>query len=210
MVPRMNQSPARTDKAEATRRRIVDASAKLFAENGYRGTSLSDIIAASGSTKGGFYFHFASKAELASAVVMDAEEDFQADVAAAVSAYTRGADQLVALVGALTDAARDRPMAARIGQLCEELRSEPDIDRANLYPHDAWVALVTGLLQKAKAEGDLDPETDPQEAAVFAVSAFVGMVELIDQESEEAVARTHSHLQFTLRAIGLHTSVLAA
>jgi len=206
----MSQTAVRTDKAEATRRRILDASAKLFAENGYRGTSLSDIIAASGSTKGGFYFHFASKAELASAVVMDAEEDFRADVVAAVSAYERGADQLVALVNALTAAAKDRPMAARIGQLCEELRGEPDIDRSNLYPHDAWVALVEELLRKAKAEGDLDPATDPEEAAVFAVSAFVGMVELIDQESEESVARTHSHLQFTLRAIGLHPSVVAA
>src|SRR5271166_5936844 len=109
----MSQPAIRTDKAEATRQRIVDASARLFAENGYRGTSLSDIIAASGSTKGGFYFHFASKAELASAVVMDAEEDFRADVVAAVSAYERGADQLVALVNALTAAAKDRPMAAR-------------------------------------------------------------------------------------------------
>jgi len=206
----MSQPAVRTDKAEATRRRILDASAKLFAENGYRGTSLSDIIAASGSTKGGFYFHFASKAELASAVVLDAEEDFRADVVAAASAYTRGSDQLVALVNALTAAARDRPMAARIGQLCEELRSEPDIDRTNLYPHEAWVALVTELLRKAQAEGDLDPATDPEEAAVFAVSAFVGMVELIDQESEESLARTHSHLQFTLRAIGLHTSVVVA
>jgi AcrR family transcriptional regulator len=200
----------RSDKADATRRRIIEASGRLFAENGYRGTSLNEIVEASGSTKGGFYFHFASKAELATAVVMDAEEDFRKDVVAAIAPYERGADQLVAMVAALGRAAEDQPVAARIGPLCEELRSEPDIDRTHLYPHAAWVEVVTELLRKAHAEGDLDPSTDPEQAAIFAVSAFVGMVELVGDGSEEFPERAVSHLQFTLRAIGLNPSVLAA
>jgi AcrR family transcriptional regulator len=62
-----------SDKAEETRRRIIAAAAELFAEHGYHATSLNDVIAAAGSTKGGFYFHFPSKAELALAVLVAAE-----------------------------------------------------------------------------------------------------------------------------------------
>ncbi len=44
--------------------RIVDESLKLFSVKGYAGTSTMDIIAAAGTSKGGFYNHFKTKEEL--------------------------------------------------------------------------------------------------------------------------------------------------
>jgi TetR/AcrR family transcriptional repressor of nem operon len=44
--------------------KIVHESLKLFSLKGYRSTSLNDIIEAAGTSKGGFYNHFASKEEL--------------------------------------------------------------------------------------------------------------------------------------------------
>jgi len=203
----MNPAALRTDKAQDTQRRIIDASARLFAEKGYRGTSMSDIIAASGSTKGGFYFHFASKAQLAAAVVLDAEEDFQRRVVAAIGEYTRGADQLVALVNVMADSVAEKPLAARLGALCEELRSEPDIDRAALYPQQAWVRLVAGLLTAAGAEDDLEPGVDVDRAAVFAVGAFIGIVDLVEaDEDPDAAQSTRALMQFVLRGVGLKSA----
>jgi len=54
-----------TDRGGETRRRILDVAAEAFAERGYAGTSLSEVLKASGVTKGGFYFHFPSKEALA-------------------------------------------------------------------------------------------------------------------------------------------------
>src|SRR5579863_7436707 len=48
------------DKA-ATRARLLDAAERVFAEKGYHGTVVEDIIRASDSSKGGFYFHFPNK-----------------------------------------------------------------------------------------------------------------------------------------------------
>jgi TetR/AcrR family transcriptional repressor of nem operon len=52
-------------KGEATRQRIIEAAAGLFNQHGYEGSSLSELMEATGLEKGGIYRHFASKEELA-------------------------------------------------------------------------------------------------------------------------------------------------
>lgn len=52
-------------KADKTRQLIVERSAPLFNTKGYAGTSMNDIMAATGLTKGGLYGNFDSKDEIA-------------------------------------------------------------------------------------------------------------------------------------------------
>jgi len=56
------------NKAERTRRFIVEKTAPIFNRKGYAGTSLSDITGATGLTKGSIYGNFANKDEVALAV----------------------------------------------------------------------------------------------------------------------------------------------
>jgi TetR/AcrR family transcriptional repressor of nem operon len=53
----------------ATRTRILDAAEQLALEQGFAATSVDEVIAASATTKGGFFHHFASKQALAGALV---------------------------------------------------------------------------------------------------------------------------------------------
>lgn len=46
------------------RARVLDAAVELFADQGYDGTSVSQVINRAGVAKGGFYHHFASKEAL--------------------------------------------------------------------------------------------------------------------------------------------------
>jgi AcrR family transcriptional regulator len=46
------------------RERVLDAAVELFAQQGYDGTSVSQVISRAGVAKGGFYHHFASKEAL--------------------------------------------------------------------------------------------------------------------------------------------------
>lgn len=65
-------------KGEATRERIVETAERLILAQGYAGTSLDDILTATGLTKGAFFHHFKGKADLARAVVERyAEGDFE-------------------------------------------------------------------------------------------------------------------------------------
>jgi TetR/AcrR family transcriptional repressor of nem operon len=47
-----------------TRQRILEAANRLFAEKGYEGTSIDEIMRECGLTRGGFYAHFSSKGQL--------------------------------------------------------------------------------------------------------------------------------------------------
>ena len=44
--------------ASDTRTRMLEATARLLRQRGYHGTSLNDILAASGAPRGSLYFHF--------------------------------------------------------------------------------------------------------------------------------------------------------
>lgn len=53
--------------------RIVHESLKLFSLNGFWNTSITDILEAAGTSKGGFYNHFASKEDLFFEVLQEAQ-----------------------------------------------------------------------------------------------------------------------------------------
>ncbi len=54
---------------EATRLRILDAATEVFSEKGYHGSAVDDIVKASRTSKGSFYFHFPSKQDIFFALV---------------------------------------------------------------------------------------------------------------------------------------------
>lgn len=53
--------------------KIVEESLRLFSLNGYWHTSVTDILEAAGTSKGGFYNHFASKEDLFFEVLEEAQ-----------------------------------------------------------------------------------------------------------------------------------------
>lgn len=55
-------------RTEATTGQLLDAARRLFAADGYTATSLEDVVAAAGVTKGALYHHFSSKRDLFRAV----------------------------------------------------------------------------------------------------------------------------------------------
>ncbi|MEP7289535.1 MAG: TetR/AcrR family transcriptional regulator [Chloroflexota bacterium] len=57
-----------TDDAKRARQQILAAALALFAEKGFGKTSINDIVRASGLSKGGVYWHFASKDEIVAAI----------------------------------------------------------------------------------------------------------------------------------------------
>ncbi|MFG2313276.1 TetR family transcriptional regulator [Streptomyces sp. NPDC048566] len=59
----------RQERAVRTREALIEAAARLFDQDGYEVTSLAAVTALAGVSAGALYFHFATKADLADAVV---------------------------------------------------------------------------------------------------------------------------------------------
>jgi AcrR family transcriptional regulator len=84
---RIEQDPAlkprRVIKAPAVRREeLIDCAQRLFLAQGYEKTTINDVIAATGLSKGAFYHHFRSKDDLLAAIT----ERFARDSLAVVTA----------------------------------------------------------------------------------------------------------------------------
>lgn len=199
--------PAPTERGEETRLRIIDAARRLFVDHGFEATSVSRIINTCGITKGGFYFHFASKDELA-ADVMDAIAAAQhVEIMAAVGSHERAIDQLAALARAAA-ATHATPSSAALCRLGFELSHDSDGPPPNCFGD--WFVAVQDLLRRAQAQGDMDPKIDPVDAAQYIVTAFIGqehMAELMRTPPDEFARSMESYLAFTFRACGITAAV---
>src|ERR1700742_3282794 len=58
-----------TPKSLRTRRRILDAAMRLFAERGYHASSNADVAEAAGLTRGAMLYHFPTREDLVAAAI---------------------------------------------------------------------------------------------------------------------------------------------
>ena len=200
-----------TDRGEATRQRILEVAATHFLERGFAGTSLNDVIKASGLTKGGFYFHFASKAELALEALDSVRSGWHEAILQAAGYHPRAVDQIVAIVRAAASSKHQAPSGTAIGRLCEEIANFPGMAE-RMKPFDAWFTLITDLLRRAQEQGDMDPAVDPADAAHFAVLSYLGYDQLADVSGDPGLVErlAEQYLRFTFRALGITAPVAAS
>jgi AcrR family transcriptional regulator len=71
------------ERVVSTRAKIVTTARRLFAANGYEGTSTEAVLAESQVSRGALYHHFANKEALFAAVLVEVEEHITAATARA-------------------------------------------------------------------------------------------------------------------------------
>ena len=74
-----------SERAEATRERIVRAARELVIEHGYDGVSTGQVLRLAGVSRGGLYHHFAGKHDLMAAVLEAVERDLTDRLALALA-----------------------------------------------------------------------------------------------------------------------------
>jgi TetR/AcrR family transcriptional repressor of nem operon len=169
-----------TAKGEATRAFLLRTAARVFAERGYPGTALGDLIAASGLTKGAFYFHFPSKAALALAVLQDQQERWLGQVRDRVLAAGAAIEQFRALAPVMLELLDTEPGAWSITRLTRDLADDPATAGQVSKPMDSWVEFIADIVRRGQATGELRPDLDSRHVAVVLVGAFDGLKALTD------------------------------
>ncbi len=171
-----------TRQPQVTREQILQAAYQAVYEHGLSATSLDDVLARTGVSKGALYHHFECKLALGCAVV---DEVVAARVREAWIAPLAGADDPVeALQQLFRGLARKPPedvlrygcplqnLAAEISSLDERLRARVEAVLAG------WVETVHGALRTGQAAGKVDREVDARRAATFIVASVEGALSL--------------------------------
>ncbi|MGW8065170.1 ScbR family autoregulator-binding transcription factor [Streptomyces ziwulingensis] len=158
----------RQERAEVTREAILDGAAKAFDAAGFGNTSLTDISREAGVTKGALYFHFQSKEALAHELMSD-----QFDVATVLKNAERpGVQTAIDITHRMAYELRSSVRVRAGIRLVIELGSFTD---PNPTVYNKWIETITDCLAPAQGRGDVRPEVNIGDVAVFAVGAFAGV-----------------------------------
>ena len=198
-----------TDRGEETKRRILEMAAEAFAEGGYAGASLNDVIRRSGLTKGAFYFHFDSKEALALEVFRHKQEQWMGRVMTRVMGHERAIDRFLAIPRALVDLIEEDSSSRSMSRLSRELCRDPQLAPKLTPQLEHWVELSADLVRRAQDEGDVRADLDPVEVAEVAVAGFLGVEEMCDALSggEDLRRRVDSYIRVFLSALEPSRSV---
>jgi TetR/AcrR family transcriptional repressor of nem operon len=100
-------------KGEQTREHIMATAESIILQRGYSGTSIEDIIGAAGITKGGFFYHFDGKNDLAKNLMLrylDQDEQFFSGLAERARSLTEDPlQQLLIFLKLMAEAMADLP-----------------------------------------------------------------------------------------------------
>ncbi len=143
--------------ADATRERILEAAADVFADKGFHGTAVDDIVRASDSSKGAFYFHFPNKRGIFIALLDHLTGRLLERAEAAIAAEPDPVSRLDAALRVIVRAFGQRRRLARL-LLIEAAGLGHAVDERLLAVHERFTALIQRHLDAAVAEGSIAPQ----------------------------------------------------
>lgn len=154
--PRTAGQHTTRDKA-ATRQRLLDAAEQVFAEKGYHGTVVDDIIQVSDSSKGGFYFHFPNKQAIFLALVDKLVPRLAAAIDRAIAAEPDPIAQLdAALRTVLETFGRHRKLSKIL--LIEAVGLGHGFDEKLMRTRGRFAGMIQEHLDRAVAAGAMAPQ----------------------------------------------------
>ncbi|MBB3981256.1 AcrR family transcriptional regulator [Sphingobium fontiphilum] len=143
------------DAASPRRRQILEIAARLFARNGYRGTSIRDIGEQAGVLGGSLYHHIKSKDALFVELHNAALDAAERRIADAANRHVAPWDRLAAAVSTLVDIQLD-PDSITL-PLMNDFRDVPeDVQRQLSTRRDAFEDLFRGLVDALPLPADID------------------------------------------------------
>ena len=197
---------AQTSQLPETKRKLVDAGVNLMRNRGFNATTVDDICAAAGVTKGGFFHYFKSKEDLAKAAVIRFHELKSKQFAEAP--FRRLADPLDRVFG-LLDFAKEASGGAKgltkgclIGMFAQELSfTNPEL---RLVCEDRFARIAKDFetdLVEAKVRYAPRAAFDPKRLAMLYVSIVQGSLMLAKASASnrvlvENLEQFRAYLQF--------------
>ena len=167
--------------AQATRDHLLDTAERVFLERGVSRTSLHDLAAAAGVTRGAIYWHFQDKADLFNAMMnrvslpMEQALDRSADPSVDPLAQLRAL-----LIGVLEKLVAD-PQVHRVFEIAmhkvEYVDEMSEVRKRHLAVRNDCMANVTRALSTAMEQRQIAPRMSPADAAIGLHALIDGLIQ---------------------------------
>lgn len=182
----------------SNRDRILDAAAQLLYRRGYSGTSIEDIVAASGVSKSNFYYHFPSKEDLGLAVLAVRKEALDRLMSATLRDPGRSpTSRLASFMAALLDyqeSELDRH-GCPFGNLAAEMTEHSERIRCFLSRLFSDLAReIAEVIRLGQSVGDIRRDLEAGELATLMLQTVQGMQLIIKCDKDARPARTSGAL----------------
>ncbi len=150
------------------REAIIAAATELIRVNGVAGTSIADVIAASGTSAGAIYYHFGSKERL----VLEVGKTAMAVPMAMILQTSTGLSPAALFAAALERVAREEGVAEMLLQIWAGAKSDPGLERLLLTEVGTVKANIMAFI--GTWCGEQGPTTDPAALANLIIGLITG------------------------------------
>lgn len=180
-----SQRLTRAESREQTRKRLLSAAARLFAKNGFQGTSVDDVAEAAGYSKGALYYNFASKDELFEALVEDEIEQMIAGLETALAGAHTIDEKLAAMQRVLTEEEQhshgQQLELEVITQALRDRRLRRTVGKAYTRMRDA----IASLIDEQYRDAGVQPPLPAEQLAIAIVAGSLGhgMMQALDPDA---------------------------
>jgi AcrR family transcriptional regulator len=171
--------PPRSDRAERTRQRILDAAAQCFAASGFSRTTVEQIAAGAGVSKALVYHHFRAKEAIFEELLERTLTEW-ARVSRIDEHLTAGGTVVEALAGMVRASlayARSNPLVRSLYQFDPLVVSFVGSSAAVRKHSDEGRARLVDAIQRGVGAGDLRGDLDPARVADVARMLIMAMID---------------------------------
>jgi AcrR family transcriptional regulator len=176
--------PPATDSAD-TKRAILDAARRLFAERGYGAVTNKDVATAAGITTGALYHYVESKLDL----YLEVDRDMQRTI------YTRFQDAVGSsdsFLGKLTEVleashrmgVEDPSLAGFVGAVRTDTRRHPAVAERLARYAEAREQFFVDIVDVGISTGEIEPSAKPA-MVEFVRTVLVGLTETVGMSPEQ-------------------------
>ena len=179
-----------TRRGRASRERIVERAAELFAERGIAATTVDEVLAAAGAGKGQFYHYFRSRDELAAAAVGFRCAQVVAGLTQALGGVSSLAGLEEALEGFIAGFEQAGLPGCPIGTLAAEVAGRNEDARLQAAAgFDAWERLLADALERMRQRGELRADAPAAVLATGLLASIEGGMVLSQARKDMASLR---------------------
>lgn len=167
---------------ETTRTDILSAAFDEIYRNGFRSTSVNEIVAKTNVTKGAFFHYFPTKNDLGYAIIDVLKEMILQRWIRPLAAYKNPVQGMIARFRKIIETTSDEAMTlgCPLNNLTQEMSSvDPEFREKMAAVMTLWIDETEKYLKKAQDDGYLKPQVNPRQVAEFVVMVEEGSYALV-------------------------------